>query len=126
MATKTKSQCKTEEILAFTDAWFAARDIAARSVVNFKGLHLLATNPTDDALYRAKWLEAAKDVADIDADLQTFTAGRSGINPPTAAQVTALQQESDALSKVQVKIANATTILNLFNSGMTQFTAIAP
>lgn len=126
MATKTKAQCEPDEILAFTDAWFAARDVASKAVGLFKGLHLLATNPTDDALYRAKWLEAAQDVADIDADLQAFNAGRQGINPPTAAQVKALQSESAALANVQAKIANATTILNLFNSGMAQFTEIAP
>jgi hypothetical protein len=124
MAPKTRSQCKPDEIVQFTDAYFAAVDVAKDAEFKLDQLIVQAKNSADRSLYRARSLEAAKKVEELRLNRIAFNSGSLSIRPPTDQQVAALQQCSKDLAAVQVKVSQVSTILNLFASGMQQFSAV--
>jgi len=118
---KLRSECSPDEIVRYTDDYFATMDIANEAAFKFDVLARLANSPSDRSLYRAKALEAQRDVEVLRNQRRAFNAGEGAINPPSAAEVMAAEDRSKALANIQAEIASANAILTLFNDALTAF-----
>lgn len=122
---KTRDRCSPEEIVAYTDAYFAAVDLVNEALFKFDLLARLADNAEDRSFFRAKSLEAQRDVELLKNQRRAFNVGDGAINPPSMNEVDAAQRRTAALSAVQADEAHAKTILALFDEGLKAFNAIA-
>jgi hypothetical protein len=119
-----REDCSAAEALAFTDAYFAAIDIAREASRLFDTLVTLTTNSTDRSFYRSKALAAQQEYEVLLNARRAFNNGSVSINPPSPADVKVLQVLSAVLGAKQAKIENASAILQLFSAGLDGFKKI--
>lgn len=119
--TKLRNQCSPDEIVRYTDDYFATMDSANEAAFKFDILAKLANSPSDRSLYRAKALEAQRDVEMLRNQRRAFNAGNGAINPPSDEEVATAVERSKKLADTQAEIASADAILKLFNDTMAAF-----
>ncbi|USX15319.1 hypothetical protein NHH88_05900 [Oxalobacteraceae bacterium OTU3CAMAD1] len=122
--TKLRSECSADEIVLYTDHYFATIDSVNDSAFKFGILATFADNPADRSLYRAKTLEAQRDAEVLRGQRRAFNVDSGPINPPTADEVTAAIFRSEKLAEVRADGANANLILKLFDDSVSAFSKI--
>jgi len=88
-------------------------------------LALDATTVSQRSLYRAKALEAERDLELLKNQRRAFLQEEAAIRPPSEAVVAESEGRAQALAKVAGKEAKAVLILELLSEGLAAFTKLS-
>lgn len=124
MATKTRSQCTTEEALRYVQDYFATVDLIGEALGKYEVLATDAQTASARSLYRAKALEAQRDLELLKNKRRAFLNEESAIEPPTEATVKEAEKCAQALAAILASEANAAAIIDLATKGFSVFNKI--
>jgi hypothetical protein len=121
---KSASQCTEEEAMRYIQAHFATVELIAEA---FGKYDILATDAQTAAArgdFRARALEAGRDLELLKSKRRAFMADVAAINPPSEATVLQAEERAAALADIIASEANASAILDLTTKGLTAFNKI--
>lgn len=124
MPLKTRSECKPEEALNYLNHYFATVDTISSALSKYEILATDSTKSSDRSFYRAKALEAERDLELLKNQRRAFLSDQAGINPPSKQAVAEAEQLAAALAKIAAKEAKASAIIELATKAMDVFTQL--
>lgn len=124
MTTKLRSQCTAEEALRYVQDYFATVDLIGEALGKYEVLATDAQTASARSLYRAKALEAQRDLELLKNRRRAFLNEESAIKPPTEAMVKEAERRAQNLAVILAKDANATAIIDLATKGLSAFNKI--
>lgn len=124
MALKKRSECTPNEALHYLQDYFATVDLIGDALGKFELLASDAQTASNRSLYRAKALEAQRDLELLKNMRRAFLNEQAGINPPSEAAVKNAEKLAQDLAKILVQEANAKAIIDIASKGMDAFSQI--
>lgn len=121
---KTYQECSYEESMAYVEAYFATVDLIADALYKYD---LLASDAPTGALrsyFRARSLEAQRDLELLKNKRRAFLNGTSRIRPPSQAVVDAAVERAERLAEILAEQAQADAIIQLATDGLKAFAKI--
>lgn len=118
---RKRSACTPEEALRYLSVYFATVDLVSEALGKFQILAADATTVSQRSLYRAKALEAERDLELLKNQRRAFLQEEAAIRPPSEAVVLECERRALALAGVAAKEAKATSILRLAGEGLAAF-----
>lgn len=126
MALKKRSECTPEEALLYLQDYFAAVDLVGEALGKYELLASDAQTASARSHYRAKSLEAQRDLELLKNKRRAFLNEEGGINPPSKTTVQAAVKLAEDLAKILAKEANASAIIELAAKGLDAFNKVHP
>jgi hypothetical protein len=124
MAAKTRSQCSAAEALRYLQQYFATVDLIAEALGKYEVLATDAPSAAQRSEFRAKALEAQRDLELLKNQRRAFLADEAAIKPPSEATVDEAEKRTAALAQILAKEANASAIIGLATKGLAAFNKI--
>ncbi|RRR99888.1 hypothetical protein EIP75_23670 [Aquabacterium soli] len=121
---RKRSACTPEEALRYLSVYFATVDLVSEALGKFQILAADATTVSQRSLYRAKALEAERDLELLKNQRRAFLQEEAAIRPPSEAVVAESEKRAQALANVAAKEAKATSVVKLLGEGITAFTRL--
>lgn len=119
---RKRADCTPEESLRYLSTYFATVDLVSEALGKFQTLAADATTVSQRSLYRAKALEAERDLELLKNQRRAFLQEEAAIRPPSEAMVVESEGRAQALAKVAGKEAKAALICFLLSEGLAAFT----
>lgn len=121
---KKRSQCKPDEALRYVQDYFATVDLIAEALGKYEVLATDAQTASSRSIFRAKALEAQRDLELLKNRRRAFLNDEAAINPPSEETVQQAEQRAKDLAAVLANEANAAAILDLATKGISAFNRI--
>lgn len=118
---RKRADCTPEEALRYISMYFATVDLVSEALGKFQTLALDATTVSQRSLYRAKALEAERDLELLKNQRRAFLQEEAAIMPPSEAVVAESEGRAQALALVAAKEAKAALIFGLLGEGLSAF-----
>ena len=125
MAFSKRSECTAEEALRYLQLYFATVDLVSEALGKFQILAVDATTVSQRSLYRAKALEAERDLELLKNQRRAFLQEEAAIRPPSEATVREAEERAQKLAEVVATEAKAGAVINLVTQGMQVFGKLA-
>lgn len=120
----TRSQCSADEALRYVQQYFATVDLIAEALGKYEILATDALSAAARSTFRARALEAQRDLELLKNQRRAFLADQAAIKPPSAATVAEAEQRTAALAQILAKEANASSIITTATKGLAAFNKI--
>jgi hypothetical protein len=124
MAAKTRSECSAEESLRYLSHYFATVDVVTEALGKYEVLATDSQTASARSLFRAKALEALRDLELLKNQRRAFLAGEAAIKPPSQSVVDAAVTRAEKLAAILADEAQATSIIQLTTQGLDAFNKI--
>ena len=124
MSAKTRSECTAEEALRYLSDYFATVDLITEALGKFEVLATDATTASTRSEFRAKALEAQRDLELLKNQRRAFLADEAAIKPPSQKVVDAAVARAKELAEIVADEAKATAIIGLITKGLSAFNQI--
>lgn len=121
---RKRSACTPEEALRYLSVYFATVDLVSEALGKFQILAADATTVSRRSLYRAKALEAERDLELLKNQRRAFLQEEAAISPPSEAVVAESEKRAQALANVAAREVKATSILRLLAEGLEAFSQL--
>lgn len=121
---RKRSDCTAEEALRYLSVYFATVDLVSEALGKFQILAADATTVSQRSLYRAKALEAERDLELLKNQRRAFLQEEAAIRPPSEAVVAESEGRAQALARVVAKEAKAAVVLKLLTEGVDAFSKL--
>lgn len=118
---RKRADCTPEEALRYISMYFATVDLVSEALGKFQTLALDANTVSQRSLYRAKALEAERDLELLKNQRRAFLQEEAAIRPPSEAVVAESEGRAQALAKVATKEAKAASLIQLLTDGLAAF-----
>lgn len=118
---RKRSACTPEEALRYLQVYFATVDLVSEALGKFQILASDATTVSQRSLYRAKALEAERDLELLKNQRRAFLQEESAIRPPSEAVVLESEERAQALAKVVARESKINQMLGLLTEGIEAF-----
>jgi hypothetical protein len=118
---RKRSACTPEEALRYLSVYFATVDLVSEALGKFQILATDATTVSQRSLYRAKALEAERDLELLKNQRRAFLQEEAAIRPPSEAVLAESEKRAQALAKVVAKEAKTSSVLKLLQEGLCAF-----
>lgn len=118
---RKRSACTPEEALRYLSVYFATVDLVSEALGKFQILATDATTVSQRSLYRAKALEAERDLELLKNQRRAFLQEEAAIRPPSEAVLAESEKRAQALAKVVAKEARTSSVLKLLQEGLSTF-----
>lgn len=124
MPLKKRSECTPDEALRYLQDYFATVDLIGEALGKYELLATDASSASARSLYRAKSLEAQRDLELLKNKRRAFLNEEAGINPPSDAAVKKAEKLAQYLATILASEANASAIIDIATKGMDAFNKI--
>lgn len=124
MTPKKKSECSAEESLLYLQDYFATVDLISEALSKYQILTTDAQTASSRSFFRARALEAERDLELLKNRRRAFLREESAINPPTDEAVKEAEKRASDLAAILAKEKNAQAILDLASKGLAAFNKI--
>lgn len=118
---RKRSECTAEEALRYLSVYFATVDLVSEALGKFQILAADATTVSQRSLYRAKALEAERDLELLKNQRREFLQEAAAIRPPSESVLKEAEARAERLAGTVAKEAKATSILALLDQGIQGF-----
>lgn len=118
---RKRSACTPEEALRYLSVYFATVDLVSEALGKFQILAADATTVSQRSLYRAKALEAERDLELLKNQRRAFLQEEAAIRPPSEAAVRDSEAIAQRLASVVAKAVKVASILALLEQGLLSF-----
>ncbi len=118
---RKRADCTPEEALRYISMYFATVDLVSEALGKFQTLATDATTVSQRSLYRAKALEAERDLELLKNQRRAFLQEEAAIRPPSEAVVAESEGRAQALAVVAAKESMAGAVLVLLDAGLLAF-----
>ncbi len=118
---RKRADCTPEESLRYISMYFATVDLVSEALGKFQTLALDATTVSQRSLYRAKALEAERDLELLKNQRRAFLQEEAAIRPPSEAVVAESEGRAQALALVAAKESMAASMIGLLLTGLVEF-----
>lgn len=118
---KTIDECQDGEVKSFFQLYFATVDVLTEAHEKFRRLSEEATTTSGRSEFRARALEAERDLELLKNQRRAFLDGKLAINPPSADVVAGSKTLATDLAKIVAKNAKANVIIALATQGLDAF-----
>lgn len=118
---RKRADCTPEESLRYLSMYFATVDLVSEALGKFQTLAADATTVSQRSLYRAKALEAERDLELLKNQRRAFLQEEAAIRPPSEAVVEESEGRAQALALVAAKEVKAGSVLALLDTGLLAF-----
>lgn len=125
MAGKTRSQCTADEALRYLQDYFATVDLISEALGKYDVLATDAQTAASRSLFRAKALEAQRDLELLKNKRRAFLNEEAAIRPPSETTLKEAEARATELAAILAKEANAEAIINLATKGLDAFNKIS-
>lgn len=122
---RKRADCTPEEALRYISMYFATVDLVSEALGKFQTLALDATTVSQRSLYRAKALEAERDLELLKNQRRAFLQEEAAIRPPSEAVVAESEKRAEELARVAAKEGKASAIVDLLATGVTAFDGLS-
>jgi hypothetical protein len=124
MTPKKKSECSAEESLLYLQDYFATVDLISEALSKYQILATDAQTASSRSFFRARALEADRDLELLKNQRRAFLREESAINPPTEDAVEEAEKRARDLAAILAKEKNSQIILDLASKGLAAFNEI--
>jgi hypothetical protein len=121
---KTIDKCEDGEVKSFFQLYFATVDVLTEAQDKFRRLSVESTTTSGRSQFRARALEAERDLELLKNQRRAFMDSKLAINPPSADVVARSKTLAAALAKVVAKDAKANDIIDLARQGLDAFNQV--
>lgn len=119
---RKRADCTPEEALRYISMYFATVDLVSEALGKFQTFAADAATVSQRSLYRAKALEAERDLELLKKNQRrAFLQEEAAIRPPGEALVVESESRAQALALVAAKEAKAASVLKLLAQGLESF-----
>jgi hypothetical protein len=118
---RKRADCTPEEALRYISMYFATVDLVSEALGKFQTLALDATTVSQRSLYRAKALEAERDLELLKNQRRAFLQEEAAIRPPSESLVKESEARAERLAVITAKEAKAASIVTLLDHGLQGF-----
>lgn len=118
---RKRSACTPEEALRYLSVYFATVDLVSEALGKFQILAADATTVSQRSLYRAKALEAERDLELLKNQRRAFLQEEAAIRPPSEAVVMESERRAQALAQIAAKEAKSAALMKLLSEGLDAF-----
>ncbi len=118
---RKRSACTPEEALRYLSVYFATVDLVSEALGKFQILAADATTVSQRSLYRAKALEAERDLELLKNQRRAFLQEEAAIRPPSEAVVAESEKRAGALAKMAAKEIRIGQVVLLLTEGLRVF-----
>lgn len=118
---RKRSECTPEEALLYLSVYFATVDLVSEALGKFQILAADATTVSQRSLYRAKALEAERDLELLKNQRRAFLQEEAAIRPPSDRLVTESERRALALAQVMATEAKFGSMIKLLEDGTRAF-----
>lgn len=115
---KTLSECTAEESLNFLQLYFATVDVLNEAQEKYRRLSVASTTTMGRSEFRAKALEAERDLELLKNQRRAFMDNQMGIHPPSAEVVATTKALAERLAEIVAEDAKAQAIVALAQQGL--------
>lgn len=115
---RKRSACTPEEALRYLSMYFATVDLVSEALGKFQTLAADASTVSQRSLYRAKALEAERDLELLKNQRRAFLQEEAAIRPPSQAMVAESEKRAQSLANTAAKESKAQAIIRLLGSGI--------
>lgn len=122
---RKRADCTPEEALRYISMYFATVDLVSEALGKFQTLALDATTVSQRSLYRAKALEAERDLELLKNQRRAFLQEEAAIRPPSEAVVAESEGRAQALALVAAKESKAVSVIGLLSTGLMEFKSLS-
>lgn len=119
-----RSECSAEEALRYLQVYFATVDLVSEALGKFQVLATDATTVNQRSLYRAKVLEAERDLELLKNQRRAFLQDEAAILPPSESVVMEAEAHAHRLARLAAKEAKASQLMSLLNQGLAAFNSL--
>lgn len=126
MAAKDINSCTPEEALLYIQHYFATIDTLNAALSKFETLERNATTIADRSNFRARALEAQRDIELLKNKRIAFLAGNAAISPPTQSMVEEAAALSEEMAKVRATEKQAQNIIGILGKALDAFSQLNP
>jgi hypothetical protein len=121
---KTIDDCDDAEVKNFFKLYFATVDVLTEAQEKFRRLSIESTTTSGRSEYRARALEAERDLELLKNQRRAFMDNQLAINPPSADVVENTKVIAADLAKIVAKDAKANAIVSLAKQGLDAFNQV--
>lgn len=121
---RKRSECTAEEALRYLSVYFATVDLVSEALGKFQILAADATTVSQRSLYRAKALEAERDLELLKNQRRAFLQEEAAIRPPSEAVVLECEKRAEALATVATRESKAGSAAQLLTQGLVAFATL--
>lgn len=122
---RKRADCTPEESLRYISMYFATVDLVSEALGKFQTLALDATTVSQRSLYRAKALEAERDLELLKNQRRAFLQEEAAIRPPSEGVVAESEKRAEELARVAAKEGKASAIVDLLTTGVKAFDCLS-
>ena len=122
---RKRADCTPEEALRYISMYFATVDLVSEALGKFQTLATDATTVSQRSLYRAKALEAERDLELLKNQRRAFLQEEAAIRPPSEAVVAESESRAQALALVTASEGKFNSILKTLAEGLRVFEGVA-
>jgi len=121
---KSIDECEDGEVKSFFQIYFATVDVLTEAQEKFRRLSVESTTTSGRSEFRARALEAERDLELLKNQRRAFMANQLAINPPSAEVVASIKALAADLAKIVAKGAKANAIISLAKQGLDAFNKV--
>lgn len=125
MAFKTRDNCTPDEAILYLQDYFATVDLVSDALSKYESLASDASTAETRSIFRARALEAERDLELLKNKRRAFLNGQGAIEPPSAQTVTEAENRAKELSAIMAKAAKAKAIFDLTAKGLDAFNKLS-
>jgi hypothetical protein len=118
---KTQSECTPGEAMRYLRSYFATVDIVSDALSKYETLASDALTATTRSFFRAKALEARRDLELLTNQRRAFINDEAAIKPPAESVVANLEEMATGIAKLLAKEAKANAIIKIATDGLNAF-----
>jgi len=122
---KTIDQCEDGEVKRFFQLYFATVDVLTEAQEKFRRLSVEAATTSARSDFRARALEAERDLELLKNQRRAFMDNTLAIRPPSAEVVAHSKALAAELARTAAKENKASTLITLAKQGLEAFSAVA-
>ncbi len=121
---KTLDDCSADEALGFLRLYFATVDLLIDAQEKYQRLAKESTTTSGRSEFRARALEAERDLELMKNQRRAFMNNQLAINPPSAEVVQKTKELAEELTKIMAKEAKAAAIIDIAVQGLNAFNQV--
>jgi hypothetical protein len=125
MAFKTRDKCTADEAVLYLQDYFATVDLVSDALSKFESLASGASTAETRSMFRARALEAERDLELLKNKRRAFLNGQAAIEPPSPQIVTEAENRARELGAIMAKESKAKAIFDLAAKGLDAFNKLS-
>lgn len=119
-----RSECTAEEALRYLQVYFATVDLVSEALGKLQTLAADATTVSQRSLYRAKALEAERDLELLKNQRRAFLADEVAVRAPSETMVREVERQSQLLAQLDSDSQKASAIVELCQQAAQAFESL--